>query len=75
MVHIVKGGGMRKRDPQISDLNDSLESDPIIDTPQWRFIQHLGDVLGFAPKVALVPKVGVLFQKYIRHHSWSRQAQ
>ena len=38
---------MRKRDPQISDLNGSLKSAAAIDTPQWRFIQDLGDVRSF----------------------------
>ena len=33
-----------KGDSQISDLNDSLKSAAVIDTPQWRFIQYSGDV-------------------------------
>ena len=33
-----------KRNPQISDLNDALKSAGVIDTPQWRAIQHLGDL-------------------------------
>ena len=35
---------IRKRNPQISDLNDSLKSAAVIDTPQWRSIQYLGDL-------------------------------
>ena len=35
---------LRKRAPQISDLNDALKDANIIDTSQWRFIQHLGDL-------------------------------
>ena len=35
---------IRKKDPQISDLNDKLKSESVIDLPQWRSIQHLGDL-------------------------------
>ena len=35
---------VRKTNPQISDLNDSLKSAAVIETPQWRFLQHLGDL-------------------------------
>ena len=35
---------IRKRNPQISDLNDPLKGAAVIDTPQWRSIQHLGDL-------------------------------
>ena len=35
---------IRKRNPHISDLNDALKNENIIDLPQWRFIQHLGDL-------------------------------
>ena len=35
---------MRKKSPQISDLNDALKKANIIDTPQWRAIQYLGDI-------------------------------
>ena len=35
---------IRKRNPQISDLNDGLKSAAVIDTPQWRSIQYLGDL-------------------------------
>jgi hypothetical protein len=35
---------VRKKDPSISDLNDALKSAAAIETPTWRFIQHLGDL-------------------------------
>ena len=35
---------IRKRDPGISDLNDALKNENVIDTAQWRPIQHLGDL-------------------------------
>ncbi|CDZ29190.1 hypothetical protein NOJ05_14110 [Neorhizobium galegae] len=35
---------LRKKDPAISDLNDALKTASVIDTAQWRFIQHLGDI-------------------------------
>ena len=38
------GVTIRKKNPQISDLNESLKGADVIDTPQWRFIQHLGDL-------------------------------
>jgi hypothetical protein len=34
----------KKKDPTISDLNDALKAAGVIDTAQWRFVQHLGDV-------------------------------
>ena len=34
----------RKKAPTISDYNDALKKQNVIDTPEWRFIQHLGDV-------------------------------
>lgn len=34
----------RKKDPTINDLNQILKDGSIIDTPTWRFIQHLGDI-------------------------------
>ena len=34
----------RKKKPVIADLNDSLKTENVIDTPQWRFNQHLGDI-------------------------------
>lgn len=33
-----------KKDPSINDFNELLKKHEIIDTPQWRFIQHLGDI-------------------------------
>ena len=35
---------LRKKKPRIADLNDALKSADTIDIPQWRFIQHLGDL-------------------------------
>jgi hypothetical protein len=33
-----------KKDPGISDLNNLLKEANVIDTPQWRFVQHLADI-------------------------------
>ncbi len=33
-----------KRDPGINDLNQLLKDNNIIQTPDWRFMQHLGDL-------------------------------
>lgn len=33
-----------KKHPTISDFNDLLKNSTIIEVPQWRFIQHLGDL-------------------------------
>jgi len=33
-----------KKDPSISSLNDLLKNDNVFDTPNWRFIQRLGDL-------------------------------
>lgn len=33
-----------KKTPGTSDLNDLLKAASVIDVPQWRFIQHLGDI-------------------------------
>jgi hypothetical protein len=33
-----------KKDPTISDLNDALKKENVIDVPQWRSIQHLADL-------------------------------
>lgn len=33
-----------KKQPTISDLNEALKSAGVIDTVQWRFLQHLGDI-------------------------------
>jgi hypothetical protein len=35
---------LRKKDPTISDLNDALKAASVIETAQWRSIQHLGDL-------------------------------
>ena len=35
---------IRKRNPQISDLNDAIKGADVIDIPQWRSIQQLGDL-------------------------------
>ena len=35
---------LRKKAPQISDLNDRLKSEKVIAIPEWRSIQHLGDL-------------------------------
>lgn len=34
----------RKNNPSISDFYQILKDNEIIDTPTWRFIQHLGDI-------------------------------
>lgn len=34
----------KKKNPTISDLNDALKAENVIDVPQWRFIQHLADL-------------------------------
>jgi hypothetical protein len=33
-----------KKNPGISDLNDALKETAVLDVPQWRFVQHLGDI-------------------------------
>jgi hypothetical protein len=33
-----------KKAPGISDFNDALKTGNVLDTAQWRFIQHLGDL-------------------------------
>ena len=35
---------LRRKAPQISHLNDALKGGSVIDIPQWRSIQHLGDL-------------------------------
>ena len=35
---------LRRKAPQISHLNDVLKGGNIIDIPQWRSIQYLGDL-------------------------------
>ena len=39
--HVV---AVSKKAPGISDLNDLLKTEGVFDVPQWRFIQHLGDI-------------------------------
>lgn len=34
----------RKKHPSISDFNQMLKDNEVIDTAKWRFIQHLGDI-------------------------------
>lgn len=34
----------KKSAPTISDFNDALKASSLLDVPQWRFIQHLGDL-------------------------------
>ena len=35
---------LRSKAPQISNLNDALKDANVIDIPQWRSVQHLGDL-------------------------------
>lgn len=39
--HTIK---ITKKTHGISDLNDALKNENVIDVPQWRFIQHLADI-------------------------------
>jgi hypothetical protein len=39
--HSVK---VTKKNPGIADFNDALKAANVLDTPQWRFVQHLGDI-------------------------------
>lgn len=41
VAHNIK---LTKKSPTIADLNDALKNAAIIETPQWRFHQHLGDI-------------------------------
>ena len=34
----------RKRSPTISDYNDALKEEGVIDVPSWRYVQRLGDI-------------------------------
>ena len=43
-VCINRGIRLRKKSPTVSDLNDALKRANFIDIPQWRSIQHLGDL-------------------------------
>jgi hypothetical protein len=38
------GISSRKKNPTIADYNELLKENNIIDVPQWRFIQRLGDL-------------------------------
>jgi hypothetical protein len=38
------GVAPKKKNPTISDFNDNLKTAAVIDTPDWRFIQHLADL-------------------------------
>lgn len=38
------GTKMTKKDPTISDFNDTFKNEGIYDVPTWRFIQRLGDI-------------------------------
>lgn len=44
--HVCEMHGLktRKKHPSISDFYQMLKENDIIDTPKWRFIQHLGDL-------------------------------
>jgi hypothetical protein len=46
LVQVCDNHGLRlaKKAPGISDLNNALKEANLIDVPQWRFIQHLGDI-------------------------------
>jgi len=46
LKHVCENHGhkSRKKHPSISDFYTLLKDNEIIDTPKWRFIQHLGDV-------------------------------
>jgi len=35
---------LKKKEPTIAELNDALKATEVIDVPQWRFIQRLGDI-------------------------------
>lgn len=35
---------VRKRNPNISDFNQTLRDASVIEVPQWRYIQHLADI-------------------------------
>ena len=39
-----RGLKISKKAPGISDLNNVLKEAGVVDVPQWRFIQHLGDI-------------------------------
>lgn len=35
---------LARKNPTISDFNDALKANGVVDVPQWRFVQHLADV-------------------------------
>jgi hypothetical protein len=35
---------LKKKDPSIAELNETLKAANVIDIPVWRFVQHLGDI-------------------------------
>jgi uncharacterized protein (UPF0332 family) len=35
---------IKKKNPTISTFNDALKDSNVIDIPQWRFVQRLGDL-------------------------------
>lgn len=41
VAHNIK---ITKQHPSIADLNDALKNSAVIETPQWRFHQHLADI-------------------------------
>jgi len=43
-VFMKHGLKTRKKHPTINDYNQTLKDNDVIDTPTWRFIQHLGDL-------------------------------
>lgn len=43
-VFMKHGLKTRKKHPTINDYNQMLKDNDVIDTPTWRFIQHLGDL-------------------------------
>lgn len=46
LMIVLKNHGLKttKKHPAISDLNDILKEKEVITVPNWRFIQHLGDL-------------------------------
>jgi hypothetical protein len=43
-VSLNHGLAVGKKNPTINDFNELLKNSSVIDVPQWRFIQHLGDL-------------------------------
>lgn len=43
-VCVMHKARIAKKNPSIADCNEALKSDGVIDTSQWRFNQHLGDI-------------------------------